>query len=167
MKELVLIIFAFTYREDQQLCRAREQSAHQIGAWRQLCRNLQLNIRSSESARYGREKADFEEPFTLPGKQNLEMQHFSQSPQANTTARRKAISRDSQIPRDHSVPVQYPIGDNSIVTDLQGRRIVAKQGVADDGDGRVSLAHEVVVEFTEREGRALFFAQVFTQLHDL
>src|SRR5579863_927877 len=53
------------------------------------------------------------------------------------------------------------------VSVLKRGRIVAQQGAAHDGYGRIALAHEVIMEFAEREARALFFAQVFAQPHDL
>ena len=41
-----------------------------------------------------------------------------------------------------------------------------EHGFADDFDGGEALAHEVVVEGLEVEGGALFFLQVFAELHD-
>src|SRR5712692_386344 len=50
---------------------------------------------------------------------------------------------------------------------LKGGRVVAQEGAADNGYGRVALAHEVVVKFADGEGSTLFFAQIFAEFHDL
>ena len=49
---------------------------------------------------------------------------------------------------------------------LQDGRVVVEHGLADDFDGGEALAHEVVVEGFEVEGRSLFVHHVGAELHN-